>query len=131
MYFSDTKMLGRSFISDITSKISTLWKSTQGRRAILYLLAPRSHRYFTPAQVQQLVETDEAKACTSKKEDELRRSEIRSAASPGLLTSLSQQSLVNEMIIDPAGSLLYLGILMHTEGGMYNSFTFRSRLIVT
>lgn len=82
----DTKLLSKSVVSEIISSAPKLYTSVQGRRALLYLISPRSRRHFTPAQIACLAETDEVRSRTSKKSPESREAEIRKSASDGLLT---------------------------------------------
>lgn len=127
---SDTKLIAKSLVSEIVSHAPTLYTTAHGRRSLLYLLVPRSTRHFTPAQINILAETDEDKKRTSKKDDDVRRSEIRKAASEGLLGGLIEnRERVEEMIRDPGGSLLVTEIMLYAEGGKSLSFPFSDDLL--
>lgn len=119
--FSDTKLLAKSIISEIVLHARTFAFDSHkhGRRALLYLLVPRSPRHFTPATNVLLAETDAARARTSKKDADVREREIRAAASEGRggLLHLAEEKM-DDMIRDPGASLLLAEILLYSEGGM-------------
>lgn len=132
---SDTKLLQKSVASIITTSntLNTLVKSPQGRRAIIYLLIPRSRRYFTIAQIRALGDTDNARdgggstkqgngegatatgEGTSKKSPEVRQEEVRRGASEALLTWVKEQGA--ELAREAAESLIIADIMLHAEGG--------------
>lgn len=122
---SDTKLLHKSLILEITKHATSLDFATQisTRRCLLYLLVPRSPRHFPPALVANLAQTDEIKTKTSKKDEEVRRKEIREAASPDLVASIERMGKgdgeggVEEMVRDPGGSLLVAEIMLYADGG--------------
>ena len=116
---SDTKLTGKSLVPEITSRAELLHKSSQGRRAIMYLLVPRVSRHFTPAQRAILEETDSIRAKTSKKDDNLRRGEILRAASPALVELLEEKGRTERMLRDPGGSLVVTEIMLFAEGGTW------------
>ncbi|KIK63949.1 hypothetical protein GYMLUDRAFT_40159 [Collybiopsis luxurians FD-317 M1] len=124
----DTKLVLKSLSSHITSPavLSELIVSAQGRRAILYLLVPRSRRHFTVAQINSLAETDgiisdiqdkDGKVIregTSKKSAGVRKEEVRKGASEGLLKWIEEQG--PEVIKDPAGTLVVGDIILYSDG---------------
>ncbi|KDQ55462.1 hypothetical protein JAAARDRAFT_71318 [Jaapia argillacea MUCL 33604] len=110
----DTKLLTKSLISEITSHASTLCTTHQGRRALLYLILPRSRRHFTPAQTALLAETDEVKKGTSKKDDEVRREEVRKGGSEGLIRWIEESGV--EVSRDTGGSLVVGDVMLFAEG---------------
>ncbi|KAJ4473395.1 ARM repeat-containing protein [Lentinula edodes] len=130
----DTKLLQKSVVSIITTPntLNTLVKSSQGRRAIIYLLIPRSRRYFTIAQIRTLGDTDNARdgvgstkqgngegamttgEGTSKKSPEVRQEEVRRGASEALLTWVEEQGA--ELAREAAESLIIADIMLHAEG---------------
>ncbi|KAJ4469172.1 armadillo-type protein [Lentinula lateritia] len=130
----DTKLLQKSVASIITTSntLNTLVKSPQGRRAIIYLLIPRSRRYFTIAQIRALGDTDNARdgggstkqgngegatatgEGTSKKSPEVRQEEVRRGASEALLTWVKEQGA--ELAREAAESLIIADIMLHAEG---------------
>lgn len=110
--------MSKSVVPEITAHASTLAFDSHksGRRALLYLLVPRSLRHFTPATISLLAETDAARARTSKKDSELRVRELRVAASEPLLNLIAQRA--EELCRDPGASLLVVETMLYTEGGM-------------
>jgi len=115
--------------------VPSIWKSIHGRRSLLYLIAPRSRRHFTPAQIATLAETDATKAQTSKKDDSVRAAEIRKAASESLLEFVAKHG--KEAAMDTGGSLLVVEIMLQADGGTYfqgfplSSFTYPGRQLIT
>ncbi|KAI0353312.1 ARM repeat-containing protein [Trametes cingulata] len=110
----DTKLTAKSLVSDIVSSAPSLYTSPQGRRSIFYLVAPRTRRHFTPAQIATLAETDHIRSKTSKKDDALRASEIRKAASDGLLQWIAEKGA--DVARDTGGSLVVCEIMLEAEG---------------
>ncbi|KAI0764723.1 ARM repeat-containing protein [Fomes fomentarius] len=115
----DTKLTAKSLVSDIVASAPSLYKSSQGRRSLIYLVAPRTRRHFTPAQIATIAETDATRAKTSKKDDTLRASEILKAASEGLLDWVAQSG--SEVSRDPGGSLVVLEIMLEADGDKSNA----------
>jgi len=117
---SDTKMMTKSVVQEITQHASTFAFDSHkhGRRSLLYLLVPRSSRHFPPATTALLAETDAARARTSKKDPNVRLREIRAAATEGRtgLLKLAEERM-DEMARDPGAGLLLAEILLYSEGG--------------
>ncbi|KAI0368550.1 ARM repeat-containing protein [Pilatotrama ljubarskyi] len=110
----DTKLTAKSLVSDIVSSAPSLYTSSQGRRSIIYLIAPRTRRHFTPAQIATLAETDPIRAKTSKKDGTVRASEIRKAASDGLLQWIAEKGA--DVARDTGGSLVVCEIMLEADG---------------
>ncbi|KAI1798466.1 ARM repeat-containing protein [Ganoderma leucocontextum] len=110
----DTKLTAKSLVSGIVASAPSLYTSPQGRRALFYLISPRTRRHFTPAQIATLAETDSIRANTSKKDDIVRTSEIRKAASEGLLSWIAQSGA--DVSRDPGGSLVVLEVMLEADG---------------
>jgi len=115
MFHSDTKLTAKSLVFDITTHAPTLINTPQGRRALFYLLVPRSRRHFTPAQITIIAETDSIRGKTSKKSADVREGEIRTAASEGLLKFVEDNGA--EAARDTGGSLVVLEIMLYADGG--------------
>lgn len=115
LFYSDTKLTAKSLVSDITTHAPTLINTPQGRRALFYLLVPRSRRHFTPAQIAIIAETDLIRGKTSKKSAAVREGEIRAAASEGLLKFVADNGA--EAARDTGGSLVVLEIMLYADGG--------------
>lgn len=116
---SDTKLVSKSLIADITASASALCTSPRGRRSLIYLVSPRTRRHFTPAQIALLSETDALRAQTSKKDAEVRQAEIRLAASAGLLEWVAKDG--PGVARDPGGSLVVGEVMLYAEGGASSS----------
>ncbi|KAL0577745.1 Pumilio y domain member 6 [Marasmius crinis-equi] len=110
----DTKLVHKSVVTQMTESASTLVPTPQGRRALFYLLVPRTRRHFTPAQIVSLAETDEARTATSKKDPEVRASEIRQAASEALLSWVAEKG--EALSREPGGSLVVTEVMLYADG---------------
>lgn len=110
----DTKLSAKSVVADIVASASTLYPSPQGRRSLIYLIAPRTRRHFTPAQIALLEETDPIRAQTSKKDNAVRALEIKRAASEPLLAWITESGA--EVSRDKGGSLVVCEIMLGAEG---------------
>ena len=129
-FTSDTKLTAKSLVSDVISHASSFATSPQGRRSLFHLIVPRSRRHFTPAQIAVIAETDPIRAKTSKKDGAVRESEIRKAASEGLLQFVVEKGA--ETTRDTGGSLLILDIMLYAEGGQVSLyFSVVSRGVLT
>lgn len=111
----DTKLMGKAFVADIVGLADSLATDKIGRRAVLYLLTASS-RHFMPSTLATLKDSAErAKALgTSKKDAAVRRSELLSAASPGLLELVATKG--DELVRDPGAGLLVQEIMLSTIG---------------
>jgi pumilio family protein 6 len=109
-------LTAKSLVSEIVSHARTLCKSPQGRRALFYLLVPRSPKYFTPAQIAILAETDAIRAQTSKKQADLRAKELCQAASEELISFVEKMG--SSLVREPGGSLVVSEVMLHAEGGV-------------
>lgn len=107
--------MAQALIGPITEIAPELAMHKVGRRVLLYLLTPRSKRFFM-AQSQQLQEdTIVLSSKTSKKDKEVRRKELRIAISPALLELVANQG--EELLRDSGASLLVTEIMLNAEGG--------------
>ncbi|KAG5635330.1 hypothetical protein H0H81_011704 [Sphagnurus paluster] len=110
----DTKLASKSLISEMTGPATKLYVSPQGRRALFYLLVPRTRRHFTPAQIASLAETDETRARTSKKDAKAREDEVRKFASEALIEWVEQSAA--SIVREPGGSLVVAEIMLFADG---------------
>ncbi|VDB96259.1 unnamed protein product [Peniophora sp. CBMAI 1063] len=110
----DTKLLAKSLVAPLTSAAPALHTTSAGRRALLYPLAPRSTRHFTPALSATLSETDPIRDLTSKKDRAARAAEVRASASPELLGWVAKEGA--EVVRDTGGSLVVLEVMLSAEG---------------
>ncbi|GAB1522928.1 Pumilio y domain member 6 [Rhizoctonia solani] len=104
----DTKLVGKSLVTDITS-LSPSLSRTLARRVLLYLLVPRTPRHFTPALLRTISQTDFAQGTTSKKDPEIRRAELRAAASPGMVKAIEDDA---EALVRDRGASVFVGEAM-------------------
>ncbi|KAJ7061988.1 armadillo-type protein [Mycena amicta] len=110
----DTKLLVKTLVPEMTTPVNTLVETAQGRRALLYLIVPRTRRHFIPAQIATLAETDELRAQTSKKAVDVREAEVRAGASEALLSWVKQKGGI--LLRETAASLLVTEIMLFAEG---------------
>lgn len=124
--YSDTKLLAKSVVSSITAVLSTtpkpgsktapLHTTPQGRRSLIHLLTPRTRRHFTPAQIVLMEETDAIRDQTSKKPAALREEEVRKAASPDLVSWITEKG--ERVVKETGGCLVIAEIMLYAEGGL-------------
>ncbi|KLT41976.1 ARM repeat-containing protein [Cutaneotrichosporon oleaginosum] len=110
----DTKLMGKAFVADLVALAPALAADKVGRRAVLYLLVPGASRHFLPSTLSSLAASAAtAAAGTSKKDAAVRRREIATAASPGLLALVAEHP---ELVRDPGAGLLVTDILLSAVG---------------
>jgi hypothetical protein len=112
----------------MTAPANTLCQTPQGRRALLYLIVPRTRRHFTPAQIASLAETDEIRARTSKKTQEVREAEIRAGASEALVKWVKDKGGL--LLRETGASLVVTEIMLFSEGGTYLPYSDRFQVIL-
>ncbi|KAJ6551671.1 puf family RNA-binding protein [Mycena capillaripes] len=110
----DTKLVGKTLVPEMTAPANTLCQTPQGRRALLYLIVPRTRRHFTPAQIASLAETDEIRARTSKKTQEVREAEVRAGASEALIKWVKDKG--GALLRETGASLVIAEIMLFAEG---------------
>ncbi|KAJ7717261.1 NUC119 domain-containing protein, partial [Mycena metata] len=110
----DTKLVIKTLIPEMTSPAQTLVQTAQGRRALLYLLVPRTRRHFMPAQITLLAETDNIRAKTSKKTSEVREAEAHAGASEVLIKWVKDKGAL--LLRETAASLVVMEIMIFAEG---------------
>jgi pumilio family protein 6 len=110
----DTKLVAKSVLPSIIQNAKSLQSSTAGRRTLLYLLVPRHRRYYTPAMISSISETDALREQTSKKSSDARTAEILAAASPELLSWVVCDGA--EVSRDTGGSLVITEIMLEAHG---------------
>ncbi|KAJ7139088.1 puf family RNA-binding protein [Mycena epipterygia] len=110
----DTKLVVKTLVPEMTGPANTLCQTQQGRRALLYLIVPRTRRHFTPAQIASLAETDEVRARTSKKTQEVREAEIRAGASEALIKWVKDKGAL--LLRETGASLVVTEIMLFADG---------------
>ncbi|CAE6500228.1 unnamed protein product [Rhizoctonia solani] len=109
----DTKLVGKSLVTDITS-LSPSLSRTLARRVLLYLLVPRTPRHFTPALLRTISQTDFAQGTTSKKDPDVRRAELRAVASPAMIKAIEDDA---EALVRDRGASVFVGeVMLFAEG---------------
>lgn len=84
------------------------------RIPLLYPLAGRERRLLTPAKCQQLEEIDVIRAQTSKKDPQIRQSELRKAISPILLKTVMENAQLLSQ--DTFGTQFITEVLISSDG---------------
>ncbi|KAJ6535965.1 armadillo-type protein [Mycena vulgaris] len=110
----DTKLVIKTLVPEMTGPANKLCETPQGRRALLCLLVPRTRRHFTPAQIASLAETDEVRAQTSKKTQEVREAETRAGASEALIKWVKDKGGL--LLRETGASLVVAEIMFFAEG---------------
>ncbi|KAJ7471227.1 armadillo-type protein [Mycena galericulata] len=110
----DTKLVIKTLVPEMTAPANTLCQTPQGRRALLYLIVPRTRRHFTPAQIAALAETDEIRAWTSKKAPEIREAEIRAGASEALIKWVKDKGGL--LLRETGASLVVTEVMLFADG---------------
>jgi pumilio family protein 6 len=113
---SDTKLMGKAFVSDIIELGPQLLEDKIGRRAVAYLLTPTSSKHFMPSTLASLAASaSRAKELgTSKKDAAVRRSELLGYASEGLLSLAASKGA--ELVADPPSGLILTEMMLYTSG---------------
>lgn len=109
----DTIFVSKAFVPELRESMSDLIISKHGRRPFLYVLLGRSSRYFSPTVLAKLKEIDEWKKGTSKKDDEVRRSELNVAFSPLILKAISEN--ISVILKVSTGSQFVAEALLHSK----------------
>lgn len=111
MCVDDTVLLTKAFVPDISKKCVDLFEDRFARKVFLYLLGGLHTRYFTAREMKVFEEVNNLKATTSKKDDEVRRTEILATMSDALVSTLTDN--IEGMLSDPNASALLVEILFH------------------
>ncbi|TIC24622.1 ARM repeat-containing protein [Wallemia mellicola] len=125
----DTKALSQSVIAPMTKAAEELAFDKNGRRSLHYLTTPRSTKHFTPAFIATIAETDESLKKTSKKDANIRRTEIQKASSADLLKIVEE--IPRKLIMDAGGSLILSDIMLYTVGDKCKALDALAGLIET
>ncbi|WVR05080.1 hypothetical protein IAU60_002092 [Kwoniella sp. DSM 27419] len=112
----DTKLMGKAFVSDVVDLASTLAFDKHGRRVLLYLLTPTSTKHFIPSTLSSLAASAQSakEIGTSKKDPAVRRKELLTQASAGLLKAVEEKG--EEMVRDPGAGMVVQEVLLYAQG---------------
>ncbi|ELU37467.1 puf family RNA-binding protein [Rhizoctonia solani AG-1 IA] len=73
-------------------------------------------RHFTPALLRTISQTDFAQGTTSKKDPEIRRAELRAAASPGMVKAIEDDA---EALVRDRGASVFVGeVMLFAQGAL-------------
>ncbi|KAG8236484.1 hypothetical protein J437_LFUL016632, partial [Ladona fulva] len=108
----DTVLVQKAILTEIVSNILEIAKNKNGRKVVLYLVAPRDPLYFHPSIVQLLSEGDSNPY--SKKLSDLRRKELLDYILNPLLLSVAEN--IDEWVADNSIALVTLAILKAGTG---------------
>lgn len=111
MCVDDTVLLTKAFSPDISKKCVDLFEDRFARKVFLYTLGGLQGRYFTDREMKIFKTVQEWKQTTSKKADDLRRSEILQSLSDSLVSTLVEN--LDGILSDPNASSLLVEILIH------------------
>ena len=111
----DTVLLNKSLLAEIMPAWASLCRDKNGRLVILYLLAGRSPRYFSPRFVNIWNNSDHIRAETSKKDPQIRHEELLKQISSTAIqfAAAELKSILKETSLQ--GPVL-LETLVHAEG---------------
>lgn len=121
----DTVLTSKSVFPELLSKdadqqvenISLAANDLNARLALLYLFEGRSRALFPPshsADLEILAELDTIRKTTSKKDPEIRRSELVKAISPYLLKPI--EAAAADLVASPFGCQFITAVLLGAEG---------------
>ncbi|KAL1918605.1 uncharacterized protein VTP21DRAFT_2627 [Calcarisporiella thermophila] len=111
----DTVLVGKNILSEITKNIEEIANDKYGKRVLLYLLAGRHRKYFTPSVIDSLASGDDIRQKTSKKDPQVRQKELLAYVSQSLLDYVRDNTA--ELIKDSTGGcFLVKEALLHAEG---------------
>ncbi|KAF5099250.1 hypothetical protein D0Z03_001067 [Geotrichum reessii] len=110
----DTVSVHKAFANKLKEHMPELLAGKFGRRPFLYLLLGFSPRYFTKSVLDSVAELDKIKAGTSKKDDDVRREELKNKFSQIMLDGLVTypKAVLNESF----GSQAVAEVLLYAEG---------------
>ncbi|KAJ2611171.1 Pumilio y domain member 6 [Coemansia sp. RSA 1365] len=109
----DTVFVNKTLLQDVCSMMDKLLEDQYGRRIPLYILGGRSPHYVGSDALQVLVENDEIKAATSKKDSAVRRRELTAHISPTMIKWASDHI---EAIFDAMPSQAICETLLRAHG---------------
>lgn len=110
----DTVSVHKAFANKLKEHMPELLAGKFGRRPFIYLLLGFSPRYFTKSVLDSVAELDKIKAGTSKKDDDVRREELKNKFSQIMLDGLVTypKAVLNESF----GSQAAAEVLLYAEG---------------
>lgn len=110
----DTVLVHKAFTAKLQEHMPELLAGKYGRRPFLYLLLGFSPRYFTKSVLESVAELDKIKAATSKKDDEVRRNELKQKFSQFMLDALA--AYPTPILRESFGTQSVTEVLLYAEG---------------
>lgn len=110
----DTVLVHKAFTAKLQEHMPELLASKYGRRPFLYLLLGFSPRYFTKTVLESVAEFDKIKEVTSKKDDEVRRDELKKKFSQFMLDALA--AYPTPILRESFGTQSVTEVLLYAEG---------------
>ncbi|PVU87074.1 hypothetical protein BB559_006240 [Furculomyces boomerangus] len=110
----DTVLMGKTVIQDLSAMIDKLANDKFGRRVLLHILCGRDGRYVGSDAIQMLKFGDSIRAKTSKKDDNVRRSELVKSISPKLLEWVEKNA--SKSVSIPFESQLLTETILNCKG---------------
>lgn len=110
----DTVLVHKAFTAKLQEHMPELLAGKSGRRPFLYLLLGFSPRYFNKSVLDSVAELNTIKEATSKKDDEVRRSELKKKFSQFMLDGVA--SYPTPILRESFGSQSVTEVLLYAEG---------------
>ncbi|KAF5103585.1 hypothetical protein DV451_001325 [Geotrichum candidum] len=110
----DTVSVHKAFSSKLQEHMPELLAGKFGRRPFIYLLLGFSPRYFTKSVLDATAELNKIKAATSKKDDDVRREELKNKFSQIMLDGLV--TYPKAVLSESFGSQAASEVLLYAEG---------------
>ena len=110
----DTVLVKTSIWSDVVlnaDNLSTLMRERSTQKLLVYLLAGKETRYFSPAQISQLSTSSSFLDVTSKKDAKIRRAEHVKVVLPKLVEALANKEVLRSVLGDVVSGHLLVEVL--------------------
>ena len=110
----DTKLVSKAILEEMATNLEEIFNNENGRKVLMYLMAPRDTTYFHPDILNMLKKGDGNEH--SKKDAETRRAELKSGIAPALNKHVLEN--MNGMFYDNPATIFLTCILNNTNGAM-------------
>ncbi|KAA8894113.1 armadillo-type protein [Sphaerosporella brunnea] len=110
----DTVLVNKSIFTELQQHILDLATNRFGRIPLLYPFVGRMTRLLPPTAIGQVQEMDPIREATSKKDPEVRRSELRTHLSPAVLQAIADHAV--ELVQDSFGCQFIAEVLLGSSG---------------
>lgn len=110
----DTVLVSKTLIPELQSNLVDLAIHNFGRIPLLYPFTGRTRRLLPPASIKLLEEMDALKKTTSKKDDDVRRAELRGHLSPVMVKGIAEHG---ETLVESSfGCTFITEVLLGADG---------------